>query len=56
MNPSLKNKVSELLVKYKFSTEDATFLADVLGEIDDRQKSSFEAKMISCSIKKTKLI
>lgn len=45
MNPTLKNKVSELLVKYNFSKEDASFLTDVLGEIDDRQRTEFEAKM-----------
>ncbi|MEX2568653.1 MAG: hypothetical protein WD431_22110, partial [Cyclobacteriaceae bacterium] len=45
MNPTLKNKVSELLVKYNFSKEDASFLTDVLGEIDERQRTEFEAKM-----------
>ena len=45
MNATLKNKVSEVLTKYNFSPEDAQFLSDVLQEIDDRQRSEFEAKL-----------
>ena len=45
MNATLKSKVSEVLTKYKLSPEDAQFLSDVLQEIDDRQRSEFEAKL-----------
>lgn len=45
MNATLKSKVSEVLTKYNFSPEDAQFLSDVLQEIDDRQRSEFEAKL-----------
>ena len=45
MNATLKSKVSEVLTKYNFSPEDARFLSDVLQEIDDRQRSEFEAKL-----------
>ncbi len=45
MNATLKSKVSEVLTKYNFSPEDARFLSDVLQEIDDRQRSEFEANL-----------
>lgn len=45
MNSTLRGKVSEVLTKYNFSPEDAQFLTDVLQEIDDRQRSEFEAKL-----------
>ena len=45
MNATLKGKVSEVFAKYNFSPEDAQFLTDVLQEIDDRQRSEFDAKL-----------
>ena len=45
MSPTLRSKVSEVLIKYNFSSEDAQFLADLLQEIDDRQRSEFEQKL-----------
>jgi hypothetical protein len=45
MNTTLKGKVSEVFTKYNFSVEDAQFLTDVLQEIDDRQRSEFDAKL-----------
>ena len=45
MSPILRGKVSEVLTKYNFSSEDAQFLANLLQEIDDRQRSEFEQKL-----------
>lgn len=45
MSPILRSKVSEVLIKYNFSAEDAQFLANLLEEIDDRQRSEFESKL-----------
>ncbi len=45
MSPTLRNKVSEVLIKYNFSAEDAQFLTNLLEEIDDRQRSEFESKL-----------
>ena len=42
MQATLKNKVSEIFVKYKFSNEDASFISDVLNEIDARQDEKFQ--------------
>jgi len=43
MDISLKNKLSEVFVKYNFDKEDAGFVADVLKEIDERQNTKFDA-------------
>ena len=45
ISPTLRSKVSEVLIRYNFSFEDAQFLADLLQEIDDRQRSEFEQKL-----------
>jgi hypothetical protein len=42
MQATLKSKVSEIFTKYKFSTEDAGFISDVLSEIDNRQDEKFQ--------------
>ncbi|MBK0382677.1 hypothetical protein I5M32_06850 [Pedobacter sp. SD-b] len=42
MDATLKLKVSEIFVRYKFSNEDAGFISEVLDEIDDRQHQKFE--------------
>jgi hypothetical protein len=42
MQATLKSKVSEIFTKYKFSTEDAVFISDVLNEIDNRQDEKFQ--------------
>ena len=54
MNATLKSKGSEVLTKYNLSPEDARFRADVLHEIDDRQRSEFEAKLDQLLTKKDK--
>lgn len=38
----MKLKVSEIFTKYKFSSEDAGFISDVLNEIDNRQDEKFQ--------------
>ena len=55
MNATLKGKVSEVFAKYNFSPEDAQFLTDVLQEIDDRQRSEFEAKLNQLLTQKDKV-
>ncbi len=45
MNAALKQKVSEVFAKYSFSPEDAQFISDILGEIDDRQRTELSAKL-----------
>ncbi|MCW3107005.1 MAG: hypothetical protein JWQ09_1511 [Segetibacter sp.] len=42
MEATLKHKVSEIFSRYNFSKEDATFISEVLSEIDDRQNQKFE--------------
>ncbi len=42
MDATLKSKVSDIFLKYKFSKEDASFISEVLDEIDDRQQQKFE--------------
>lgn len=42
MDATLKSKVSDIFLKYKFSKEDAGFISEVLDEIDDRQQQKFE--------------
>lgn len=42
MEGSLKYKVSEIFSRYNFSKEDASFISDVLSEIDERQNQKFE--------------
>lgn len=42
MDATLKSKVSDIFLKYKFSKEDAGFISEVLNEIDDRQQQKFE--------------
>ncbi len=42
MQATLKSKVSEIFTKYKFSSEDAGFISDVLNEIDNRQDEKFQ--------------
>lgn len=42
MEISLKSKITELLTKYNFSKDDASFLSNVLSEIDDKQDKKFE--------------
>ena len=42
MQATLKSKVSEIFTKYHFSREDAAFISDVLGEIDNRQDEKFQ--------------
>jgi len=42
MQATLKLKVSEIFTKYKFSSEDAGFISDVLNEIDNRQDEKFQ--------------
>ena len=42
MQATLKSKVSEIFTKYKFSTEHAGFISDVLSEIDNRQDEKFQ--------------
>lgn len=42
MDATLKSKVSEIFLRYKFSNEDAGFISEVLSEIDDRQQHKFE--------------
>jgi hypothetical protein len=42
MQTTLKSKVSEIFTKYHFSREDAAFISDVLGEIDNRQDEKFQ--------------
>ena len=42
MQATLKSKVSEIFTKYNFSGEDASFLSDVLNEIDNRQDDKFQ--------------
>ena len=39
---TLKLKVSEIFVRYKFTKEDAGFISEVLDEIDERQQHKFE--------------
>ncbi len=41
MEATLKHKVSEIFTRYNFSKEDATFIADVLNEIDEHQFKQF---------------
>ncbi len=43
MDISLKSKVTEIFTKYNFSKDDASFISDVLGEIDVKQDKKFEA-------------
>ena len=43
MEASLKFKVSEIFTRYNSSKEDAHFISDVLGEIDEHQNQKFEA-------------
>ncbi len=45
MNTTLKQKVSEIFEKYQFSQQDAQFISDLLGEIDDRQRIELSAKL-----------
>jgi hypothetical protein len=42
MQATLKSKVSEIFTKYNFSREDASFITDVLSEIDSRQDEKFQ--------------
>ncbi|WP_423147684.1 hypothetical protein [Rubrolithibacter danxiaensis] len=42
MEATLKYKVAEILTKYNFSKDDASFISDVLSEIDDKQNHKFE--------------
>lgn len=42
MEISLKSKVAEIFTKYNFSKDDASLIADVIGEVDDRQDKKFE--------------
>lgn len=42
MEASLKFKVSEIFTRYNFSKEDAHFISEVLGEIDEHQNQKFE--------------
>lgn len=42
MQATLKSKVSEIFTKYNFSREDASFISDVLSEIDNRQDEKFQ--------------
>ncbi len=42
MEASLKYKVSEIFARYNFSKEDASFISEVLSEIDERQNQKFE--------------
>lgn len=41
MEATLKSKVRELFSKYHFSEEDAQFISEVLGEIDEKQEQRF---------------
>lgn len=47
METSLKYKVIEIFARYNFSKEDATFITEVLSEIDERQNQRFELKSTS---------
>ncbi len=42
MQATLKLKISEIFSKYHFSKEDASFISEVLSEIDAKQDEKFQ--------------
>ncbi len=56
MEASVKYKVSEIISRYNFSKEDASFISEVLSEIDEQQNQKFEISKELFLIQEIKLI